>query len=552
MNIRERPPLRLYDEIITPSGNRYRWGPDEPDPANVPSHRRDSSTLPGGFETGDATLPRKPARDYSDIERLATHRRVGAGGEVAYEGRLERAPRVSGDQVAISPSSVGWQAHLEDDKSVKLLGRDIDMSHWASMSVQYRLNLIASAPAYATFDAQTEQDATTGEPSVKTAVQGPWTNRSAAVAQYDAGSGASIGRIRYSWKRGASVDSANVNWAWLMRGADDDTMSTSLESDANQRAVGPASSTLVFTSAKRFAQAIVSYAATGGVDGLEYPIYWTQLIVYGDHGLTIRGLEPNAGFYDADLISYALTRWCPLLTYTSETLVPDPTFVIPQAAFLEPTTVGEIVRQCTRFSVRPWAVWEDKTFWLYDWGTKGRNWRARIGPAELEETGPQVDRLWNSIIVAYQDVDGSTRTVGPVGSGADTEDATLEDPDPENPATKLGINRRDMLVMDTTTPEGAIEVGSRFLEESKLLDSSGRATFNGYVEDDRGVVHPYWKVRAGDTVTFVDASDASARRVVRAENDHDGRVSSVDLDSPPEGLQALLERLNVALVPLGL
>jgi hypothetical protein len=240
------------------------------------------------------------------------------------------------------------------------------------------------------------------------------------------------------------------------------------------------------------------------------------------------------------------------LNYTSDTLTADPTFVIPQAAFLDPTTVSEIVRQCTRFSVRPWAVWEDRTFWLYDWGAKGRNWRARVGPTNLQETGPQVDRLWNSIMVQYQDVDGSTRTAGPVGSGADTEDDALKDDDPNNPANKLGIIRRDMLVMGTGTAASAVEIGRRFLEESKRLDSSGQATFNGYVEDDRGVVHAYWKVRAGDTVTFLDAADTSARRIVRAENDHDARTCSVDLDSPPEGLQALLERLSVVLVPLGL
>jgi hypothetical protein len=276
-----------------------------------------------------------------------------------------------------------------------------------------------------------------------------------------------------------------------------------------------------------------------------------RIAVYGDHGLTLRGSEPDAGFYDADIIGYAISRWCPLLITTTASLAAS-TFVIPQMAFLDPTTVGEIVRQSTRFDLRDWAVWDNKTFWLHDRGARGRSWRARVGPARLEETGPQVDRLWNSIIVSYQDVDGTTRTVGPIGSGADTETSALTDSDPENPATKLGINRRDLLTMGTGTPASATKVGQRFLEESKALDSSGRATFIGHVEDDRGILHPYSHIHAGDTVCFVDAADTSVRRIVSTEKSRADRSCSIDIDAPPEGLQALLERLGVVLVPLGL
>jgi hypothetical protein len=50
----------------------------------------------------------------------------------------------------------------------------------------------------------------------------------------------------------------------------------------------------------------------------------------------------------------------------------------------------------------------------------------------------------------------------------------------------------------------------------------------------------------------VDAADTSERRVVRTEKDHSSRTCSVDLDAPPQGLEALLERLGVVLVPLGI
>jgi hypothetical protein len=72
------------------------------------------------------------------------------------------------------------------------------------------------------------------------------------------------------------------------------------------------------------------------------------------------------------------------------------------------------------------------------------------------------------------------------------------------------------------------------------------------VRDDRGIPHPAWRVRAGDQIAFTDAADTSYRRIVRADYDHASRTCSVDLDAPPEGLDALLERLGVVLIPLGL
>ena len=66
------------------------------------------------------------------------------------------------------------------------------------------------------------------------------------------------------------------------------------------------------------------------------------------------------------------------------------------------------------------------------------------------------------------------------------------------------------------------------------------------------MLHPAWRVRAGDTITFVDAADPSPRRIVRTNYDHGSRTCSIDIDAPPEGLQALLERLGADLITVGL
>lgn len=553
--VRELPPLWHDIEVVTPRDRRYRWATDEPRPENVPSGLRHSSTMPGGFEMLDVVLPRNPDRDYDDLGRFATIVVRDAGGEIVSETRLERAPRTSGDRMAVAPQAVGWQAHLDDDKSASMVWVCRMLSRWGASSAQRLIGLLSSG--FGTPHPPTlHPNEATGVPSLVTGIRGAWTNATRPISEavYDAGPRNRIGRFYYAWRRGGYIDHGDANWTWRVGTADGDDFS-GVTLGSNLRAAGPGSGTFTPTTPQRYAFLQLFYGAVaGGGDNADYIIIWSDLAVFGDHGLTARGSEPDHGLYASDIVGYAVTRWAPLLSthYAGAPTITPSSFIIPHLAHYDPTTVGQMIRDATRFELLDWAVWEHKTFWMHPRGARGRRWRARVASSGLEETGPQAERVWNSIIVSYRDVDGSTRTVGPPGSGADTESASLVDVDPENPATLAGIRRRELLQAGTMTAAGATEIGVRFLEQTKLLDRSGRARLVGHVEDDHGVLHPYTHVRAGDTISFIDANDTSPRRIVRAEHDHDQRAVTVDLDAPPDGLQAILERLGVVLVPLGL
>lgn len=556
-HVRERPPLRTSIEVETPSGRRYRWAENEPRGEDVPSGVRWSDTMPGGFESMDCVLPRKSGVDYSDLEQLSTLRVRGASGDIAGEYRLERSPRTSGEQMAISPGAVGWQAHLEDDKSAMMPYVDRDLSHWRSMSRSRRLTILnlASGNPRQPVDHGVGADSTL--PAITMQFDGEWGTDQGPISEavYDAGS-ATVGLISANWER---HNAGGGNWAWDVGVANSDASALSgLNTSGDLQNEPNTTGAVVFAPAtpKRYGllRFMLLSGAANNEPGLGILVNWRLVSVHGNHGLTPRvnqgGAEPD-GFWASDIVTHAVSTWAPLLSAMPES-VQSSGFVIPHMAFLEPTTAGEIVRQATRFGLQDWAVWDNKTFWWHNRGAFSKRWRARVAPAQLDETGPQVDRLWESIIVSYQDVDGSTRTVGPPGLGTDVEDASLKDDDPDNPANQLGIARRDVLQMGTSTSAGAIEVGRRFLEASKELDRSGRAQLVGHVGDDHGVVHPYWRPRAGDYISFVDASDPSYRRIVRTDKDHSTRTCGLDLDAPPEGLQALLERLGVVLVPLGI
>jgi hypothetical protein len=278
--------------------------------------------------------------------------------------------------------------------------------------------------------------------------------------------------------------------------------------------------------------------------------------VYGNHGLPLRGEFNPQGFYASDIAVHAVGKWAPKIAIGRIT---QTSFLIKQMAFLEPTTAAEIIKQATRFELPDWAVWEGPAFYMNPRGERGNKWKARIGPAQLQETGPQISRLWNGVVVQYTDAAGNARTVGPpgfAGGSTETEDTLLQDSSAENPLNNSKgeaiVRKWALLTMGTSSREGAKKVGRIFLAESRQLDRSGQATLTGHVEDRNGTWWPAWMVRAGDEISFVDAAEPAYRRIVSTSYNDGGKQNQLQLEQPPDSLQALLERLSVALVPLGL
>ena len=556
IHVRESPPLWLAHEIATPSGRRQRWGEDEADPANVPSGVGFGSTMPGGHDTAQAVLPRKPGIDYGDQTGFGTWRIYGAGGEVLWEGRLERSPRASGEQVSISPEAVGWHAHLEDNKTAQFIGIDRDLGRWQGMSATRRLQL-GNANFYSpTNDAQATPNRM-GLPVLRYEVSGhiPGTAGGLADGWYDAGPGNLIAGLIHGSDSG--LNHTSPAWTTNAFGADTDTATGLTAAVGVVTGATPlATAYRAFDAAKRWA--LLQWVYTGGTFVADENERWRdmkEIAAIGDHGLPLYGLAGEEGLLASDIVAYALARWAPLLNFTTGangTISPS-SFVIPHIAFPEPTTVKEIVTQSIRFGLPDWAVWDDRKFYLHPRGARGRKWRLRVGPAQLQETGQAMDRVWNGVVVRYQDVDGTTRTVGPPGSGADVEDSVLLVTDPLNPANLAGIRRWELLDMGKVSrPLAAIEIGRVFLEQANLLDRSGQAIAVGYAMDDRGIVRPASQIKAGDSAVFVDAADTSERRIVRVAYDHSTRTATLDLDAPPEAMDALLERLAVELVRLGI
>lgn len=557
---------RLSIVLTTADGHLERFGPDEPNAEDIPQSLSFSTAIPGaGFKDAQFSLTSPIDRERLDLEIFDNVRIHGAGNETAWEGRVHQLPRKHGEDFSIEVGAVGWSAHLKDDPSFKEIYVDQDKGRWGPVSTQRRINLLAS---YGVSDPTVQPDPATGEAALKTAVTGPWSTtpgRPRAEALYDAGPGIDIGSVYYAWKRASNIDNTNANWAWqVVLGTDD--LFTSTDSTGSLRAAGPGTGTLSATDSRRAAFVYLDFAnVAGGQDNVEYPIFWTALAVYGDHGLTKQGTASATGaqgFYGSDVVADVVSRAAPLLTYTTGDggSIEPTSFVIPQLAFPDPTDASEVIDRVNAYHLYEWGVYEDRQFFFRQPDPDRLCWEARTDQGlEYDFEGDDAENLFNGVIVSYTDPNGQQKTAGPPGSGCDDESSALEDTSETNPVNAHGLGRRwgQLSVSQVTTAGssgGAVQIGYVWLAEHSLPQRKGtlvlRPRLNEVpmVQHPAGGTRPLWKIRAGDFVRVGDFPADVPRRIVSTRYDHGSRTMTLDVDNASTKLDAILERIGIALV----
>jgi hypothetical protein len=542
---REYPPDQLAIRVDPPKAAPSRWAADEPLLENVATDIQLTDDEHGDKE-GTWTLARNPRTPWPDLAAYSEISVYGPGVEEVGSYRLDKAPESDGERMVISPAAVGHQALLDDDTAVVGPGFiDQRLDKWTGPSAQRKIDNgqswdQSSSPGI-------DVDPSGVVPQVNLTSTGK-INKPIWLAMYDAGPGIRIERIA------AAIEAVN-----LAPGGIDPNVNTGLYATDDDRfsgleVLGDVSAGGGFSYAvanKRYVVFQGSYGATeGGEDGKEYGYRLAKLIVLGATGLVLQGEWPNVGFTADQMLGYTV----PLSGLKADPEdIEDAGYVVQQAWYGDPGSLRAVVDDLCKYDPYVWFVFGNKRFQRRQPGTFGREWIASAGPSGLSEAGLDSSRLWRSIVVSYTDVDGTTKTVGPIGSGADVETGNLEITDPDHPAVRAEVTRKDLLSLNTiATPTRAIEAGERFLVEANQLSRSGSGTLSGYVQDSRGVFWPASQVRVYDRVRFPGASDPSARLVVGRNYDHPTRTVQVALDAPPEGQAALLERMQADISALQL
>lgn len=536
----------LAISVTSADGRVTRWGPDAPNGQDVPNDLTFSTSIPGGFKDLTTSLLRRIDRTYSD-EALFDDVRVytAGGGSTAWEGRMAQLPRQHGQSFGVTPGAVGWAAHLRDDPSFREVYRDMDLTRWEPSGVARRRANLTSARTLAG-DPQIRKDSTS---SALVLAMGPYPNPTPnpiSEAWYDA-KGLPISSLYYAWRRGVNLDNTNVNWRWGVRLSSDDA-GTSIDSSANLRAAGPGTGTFTATTATRvYAYVLMLYGTNTGL-GNTQDLEWQNLAVYGNHGLTLRGTEPNAGFYVSDLVDNVVARAAPLLSRDG---IEQNTSVIPHAVFLDPVTAEDAVSQLNAYALWEWGVWEDRDFFYRAPDLDRTQWRCRLTDgARVDLEGDTAEQIYNGVYVTYTDAVGDRKTVGPPGSTADDTDSALEDTSSDNPVNAHGIPRRwarlDLSV--PTTLSGATLIGQAYLAERSLASKRGTIQLTGTAIHPTKGVRPVWEIRAGDSILIEDRVGDTPRRIIETSYRHADRSISLSCDNTSAKVDAILERLGVNLI----
>lgn len=301
-----------------------------------------SNVDPGGFESATLSFPRGVR--VSRGERV----RIELGCEVVFMGRVSEGQPVFSTTVQVE----GIGAMLKDGRMQEIY-RDIDLSAWGPYPAQQRLNLISGG--FSPTDAQVNPDETTGEPRLACEIQtAAWgANDKPAVSGIYSGNGVPLGSVYWAYDKNTNIALPDANWRFEVYLSTDDVGTTTDSAGITEGTSG--SGTLTATAGNRYFSVVeLVYDGAGGVDNRMYGLYWTP-VVYGRHGLTLRGTEPAAGFYPSDIARDALSRVSGITEGVIETASG---LLVPHSVYKDPVTHERPIDDMARLVGWHWGVWE--------------------------------------------------------------------------------------------------------------------------------------------------------------------------------------------------
>jgi hypothetical protein len=262
-----------------------------------------SNTDPGGYQALSLKAP------GADLVAPDAPVRVLLGADTVWHGLVNEPGAATRDTRADDElAAVGMGARLKDSP-FSMIYADPAFNGWKGPTTTRQLVLLAASwnPVTA---GTVETDVTSGGPALKTAYSDTGGAQVVAESIYDAGDGNTVAKLYYAWLRGSNVPAGPDATFWQAAISPNDGQPWAADYTGDLQAAGPGSGLLTAAVAARFAAVQAGRSSASGTGG-EYPVYWTALCVYGDHGLPLRGTASASqgyGLYPHDIWGHALRR----------------------------------------------------------------------------------------------------------------------------------------------------------------------------------------------------------------------------------------------------
>jgi hypothetical protein len=545
---------RLSVVVTLPNGTTRRWAGDERSADNVLRDLTFGTSAPGGFKDLSCSLLRDlfPQIDEALFCRVDV---IGGGGQILWQGRTHAFPRQTGTDQSVSPAAVGYQAMLADWPAFREVY--VDRTPAFESPNVWRMLVIWSGNQWRF------TDPSGGAGGLTMTMQLAGGLAPLAEAWYDIGAGPLIKKVVFSYAASNTQSTDPKFFLTLSASPNRDGSGAVSSGDYHDSATSATNASFTLPVASRFAWFQWGYSdATVASATTDRRVAITTPAVYGNHGLTERAItyvdsggatvnEPP-GFLASDMIADVVARCAPGLGVSTGATgtVKATSFVVPHAAFPDPTTAADAIARINVYDGYDWLVYDGPggTPWFYyqPAGT-GVEWQARIEDgASLSLDGQTADDVYNGCQVNFTDaLTGLNLWAGPPSSGFEVTSAYLEDTSPDNPVNAAGAGRKWMTISPgfPTNSFGAIQLGRLALAEANLAKRAGQVTFVGRVRHPtRGLVSVA-EVRAGDSLRFTDLPDDVPRRIVETTYSHASRTLTASVNSSRSRVEQLLERL---------
>jgi hypothetical protein len=537
----DRPPLELHAELVYPDGTSVRWDGDSREAKDRPTGISFRTARYVGFADGNLTLARDISRDYPDLGLLDGINLVGYGGSVAFEGWAGSIPRSLQGSPQIGIQMQGWMGSAKDQTFVECYV-DRDLSKWTSPSAATTARVLEENFSLGSIGQPLDE---AGNPCVELGFSDAWTSpyRPQVQPWWLPRAGVKLGAVYYDLAgyNAKTMSGVDTNWIMAVYLLSDD------KGTANDRTAAatlwPGAAGYLTATGDRVAAAIQMYynGTPGGTAGAAYFSQWTNLALYGAHGLTRQGVDPG-GFYVSDMMRDIAQRFAPKLDTSG---IEDTTYVVPHASFLDDIAPYDAWQTLNTYHRWEMAVYEGRKLLYYPLDLNDHDWEVRLSDDETVGSSLQGDdstHLCNGVTVRYRDL----------GTGYETrlspdDFPELKDESPDNPANLNGRKLYPTLVLSNPTDQaGAIQIGRVYLAEFNQALAPGTLTIKGHIRDAAGHWQPVWKVRAGDRLVIADLPNDRVRVVGETNYNHDSLTIEIGVDAGLKRLDAILARLGVA------